>query len=267
MTRLAVLAATVLAAFGGSTYAHTTGAPANTLPPAISGTATEGQTLTVSTGTWTSAATVAFTYDWYRCGFAGSPCVAIETATAPTYTLTAHDVGRTLRATVTATDVNGSNAATAAPTATVAALEPETVVIAEDVPTAIRFEDVVAPNTIAIDRVVIPARLTSRRAFKVRVHVMDTAKLDVTGAYVTVAAVPGARIAAVGGKLTNDEGWSQFTLVPTKSFELKRGSLVLRIEITSPIAGSDGPTARSLVPVRIVPSKAVPARKPATKRS
>jgi hypothetical protein len=212
---------------------------------------------------------VTFTYEWYRCGFAGSPCVAIETATAATYSLTADDVGRTLRATVTATDTNGSNAATAAPTATVTALAPQSLVTAEELPTAIRAEDVVAPNTVAIDRVaVVPARLTSRRAFKVRVHVMDTAKLDVAGAYVTVAGVPGARIGAVGGKFTNDEGWSHFTLVPAKNFALKRGSLVLRVDVKSPIAGVDGPSAYRLVRVQIVPPRGAPTRKAAaTKRS
>ena len=260
MTRLTVLATTLLLALGGSAAARTSDAtaPTYTVPPAISGIAIEGETLTVSTGTWTSSATIAFAYRWYRCGFAGSPCVAIETATAATYTLSADDIGRTLRATVTATDANGTNAATAAPTAMVEALEPESVVTAEELPTAIRVEDIVAPNTIAIDRVVVPAKLTSRRPFKVRVHVMDAAKLDVAGAYVTVA---GARIAAVGGKLTDDEGWSQFTLAPTKGFQLKRGSLVLRVDVESPGAGVDGPSAHGLVRVQIVPPRAAPKRK------
>jgi hypothetical protein len=262
MTRLIVVATTLLLVCGGSAAARTSDGlpPTYSLPPAISGIAIEGETLTVSMGTWTGSATITFAYTWYRCGFAGSPCVAIETATAATYTLAADDVGRTLRATVTATDANGTNAATAAPTAMVEALEPESVVTAEEVPTAIRVEDVVAPNTIEIDRVaVVPAKLTSRRAFKVRVHVMDTAKLDVAGAYVTVA---GARIAAVGGKLTDDEGWSQFTLTPTKSFELKRGSLVLRVDVESPGAGVDGPSAHGLARVQIVPPRVAPKRKP-----
>jgi hypothetical protein len=262
MTRLIVVATTLLLVCGGSAAARTSDAlpPTYTVPPAISGIAIEGETLTVSTGTWTSSATIDFAYRWYRCGFAGSPCVAIETATAETYTLSSDDVGRTLRATVTATDANGTNAATAAPTLMVQPLEPESVVTAEELPTAIRVEDVVAPNTIAIDRVtVVPAKLTSRRAFKLRVHVMDTAKLDVAGAYVTVA---GTRIAAVGGKFTDDEGWSQFTLTPTKSFELKRGSLVLRVDVQSPAAGVDGPSANSLVRVQIVPPRPAPKRKP-----
>jgi hypothetical protein len=262
MTRLTVLATTLLLALGGSAAARTSDAlpPTYTVPPAISGIAIEGETLTVSTGTWTSSATITFAYRWYRCGFAGSPCVAIETATAATYTLSADDIGRTLRATVTATDANGTNAATAAPTTMVEALEPESVVTAEELPTAIRVEDVVAPNTIAIDQVaVVPAKLTSRRAFKVRVHVMDTAKLDVAGAYVTVAA---ARISAASGKLTDDDGWSQFTLAPTKSFQLKRGSLVLRVDAESPGAGVDGPSAHYLVRVQIAPPRAAPKRKP-----
>lgn len=77
----------------------------NTVPPAITGTAQRGQTLTTSTGTWTfDLAFLDYTYRWLRCDAAGNNCVAIPGATSHYYTLTAADVGSTIRSEVTATE-------------------------------------------------------------------------------------------------------------------------------------------------------------------
>jgi N-acetylneuraminic acid mutarotase len=93
--------------------------PSNTAPPAISGQARQGKTLTVSQGTWTGGTPMTFAYQWRRCDTAGGACVDIVGATAATYTATASDVGSRLRAVVTATNSVGSNSATSAPTAVV----------------------------------------------------------------------------------------------------------------------------------------------------
>jgi hypothetical protein len=89
-------------------------APVNTVLPAITGTTTEGQTLTVSNGTWSNTPT-GYTYQWKRGG------VNISAATNSTYALQAADVGTTITCTVTATNAGGSTAATSAATATIAA--------------------------------------------------------------------------------------------------------------------------------------------------
>ena len=88
--------------------------PANTVAPAITGTATQGQTLTVSNGTWTNTPD-AYAYQWNRAG------VAIAGANASTRLLAAGDVGSTMTCTVTATNMGVSTSATSAPTAAVAA--------------------------------------------------------------------------------------------------------------------------------------------------
>lgn len=95
-------------------------APANTTPPAITGTVQEGQTLTASAGTWSGGPT-SYTYAWSRCT---TSCVAVATGT--TYTLTAADVGATVRVAVTAKNAQGSTTAESAPTATVTAAPPTT---------------------------------------------------------------------------------------------------------------------------------------------
>ena len=86
-------------------------APANTVLPAITGTAYFGNTLTASTGTWSGSATITYSYQWKRAG------VAISGATASTYVSTASDVGSTITVTVTATNAAGSDSATSAATA------------------------------------------------------------------------------------------------------------------------------------------------------
>ncbi len=83
----------------------TSGAPANTALPTISGTAQVGDTLTASTGTWTNSPT-SYSYQWNAGG------TAISGATSSTYTLISSEVGNTITVTVTATNSLGSASAT-----------------------------------------------------------------------------------------------------------------------------------------------------------
>jgi hypothetical protein len=99
-------------------------APANTVLPALSGTTVEGQTLSVSTGTWSGSPT-SYAYKWEDCNSAGEACASIKGATSSTYKLAASDVGYALRAVVTATNSVGSSAATASASAVVAKQEEE----------------------------------------------------------------------------------------------------------------------------------------------
>ena len=98
-------------------------APRGTIPPGITGTVLEGQTLSATTGSWKNAPT-AFAYRWQRCDAAGATCTDITGATAQTYTLTPADVGFTIRVAVTATNAVGSATATSAPTTVVAPVTP-----------------------------------------------------------------------------------------------------------------------------------------------
>jgi hypothetical protein len=93
-------------------------APANTILPAITGTARVGQTLSCSTGTWTGAPAPTYAYQWKRGG------VDISGATNSTYALVEADYTTTITCTVTATNAIGSNAATSNPTAAVGASIP-----------------------------------------------------------------------------------------------------------------------------------------------
>jgi hypothetical protein len=75
--------------------------PVNTVAPAITGTATTGNTLTCSHGTWTGPADT-YTYQWMRDG------VPITNATAATRVVAGADVGHALKCRVTAFNEDGS---------------------------------------------------------------------------------------------------------------------------------------------------------------
>ncbi len=96
------------------------GAPANTAPPSITGAAVTGETLKVSTGTWTGSPS-SFTYQWQDCNSAGAACTNLSGASASSYKLKASDVGHTVRALVSATNEAGSSTAGSGATALVSA--------------------------------------------------------------------------------------------------------------------------------------------------
>ena len=96
-------------------------APANTVPPTISGTTTVGSTLTATTGTWTGSPAPTFTYQWKRCDAGGGNCGPIVGATASSYALAAADQGARLVVSVTATNASGSASADSLATAVIAA--------------------------------------------------------------------------------------------------------------------------------------------------
>jgi hypothetical protein len=93
-------------------------APVNTVLPAISGSAVEGQTLTGSTGTWSGAPT-SYAYQWQDCNVLGEGCLGVSGATGLAYKLTASDVGGTIRLAVSATNEGGMGEAASSPTALV----------------------------------------------------------------------------------------------------------------------------------------------------
>ena len=104
---------------GGSGSSGT--APTSSSPPTISGTATEGQALTVNSGAWTGSTPINRSYQWRRCDSAAANCVDIAAATATAYSLAAADVGHAIRVRETATSTYGQSSVDSAATAVVKA--------------------------------------------------------------------------------------------------------------------------------------------------
>jgi hypothetical protein len=91
-------------------------APANTLLPAVSGTAQQGQTVTAINGNWTGSPT--FTYQWQE--LITATWTNIAGATAQTLVVPGGStIGRALRVRVTGTNAAGSATANSAATANV----------------------------------------------------------------------------------------------------------------------------------------------------
>lgn len=88
--------------------------PVNSVAPAITGTPTEGETLSLSDGTWSNTPD-AYAYIWKRDG------VVISGETAATYLLAVADVGAVITASVKATNSGVSAVANSNATDAVAA--------------------------------------------------------------------------------------------------------------------------------------------------
>ncbi len=113
------------AALSAPTAVVSGGQPVNTLEPRVSGATVEDQTLSTTSGSWSGDGPITFTYRWVRCGSDGGNadggnCSSISGATGTTYKLVARDVGRRLRARVSARNAAGSTTVASNPTATIA---------------------------------------------------------------------------------------------------------------------------------------------------
>jgi hypothetical protein len=118
-------------------------------------------------GSWSGSPEIQRAYQWRRCDSAGANCVDITAATGTTYTLTAADVGRTIRVRETATNADGTGSADSAATAVVK----------------------VKPGTIA--GTVKSSRKAPIAAATVNCGSAGTATTSATGAYSIVKVPPG----------------------------------------------------------------------------
>lgn len=90
-----------------------------TAAPALSGSATEGGTLTAGPGSWSVSPTQT-NYSWLRCNAAGRSCSVIAGQTTDSYTIAAADRGSTLVAEVEATAGGSTAVALSAATSPIA---------------------------------------------------------------------------------------------------------------------------------------------------
>jgi len=92
--------------------------PTNSVKPAVSGTATVGQELRVSRGTW-SPAPSSYGYQWQRCSSTGTDCLNVDGATSSVYGVRSADVDHRLRALVTARTSAGRSTVASTPSSVV----------------------------------------------------------------------------------------------------------------------------------------------------
>src|SRR5277367_2984779 len=98
-------------------------APVNISPPLVKGKASDGRKLKATSGKW-SGGKPTFSYRWERCDEAGEQCASVS-GTSSSYLAGDADVGHRLRAIVTATNGEGTDSATTAASAKIAAVGPK----------------------------------------------------------------------------------------------------------------------------------------------
>jgi hypothetical protein len=84
-----------------------TTAPVNTVAPVVSGQSRQGQTVSVSTGTWSPTPT-SFAYQWQRSTDGGTTWSDISAATTSSYTVAGGDLGAQVRGVVSANNSYGT---------------------------------------------------------------------------------------------------------------------------------------------------------------
>lgn len=232
-------------------------APANSIPPSISGTAREGETLTANPGSWSGTTPIEITYQWQRCDANGGNCSNISGATARTYALTAADVGKSVRVVVQAKNEAGTGTLASAPTARVEQSAGGQVRLPSG-QISVPIESVALPARLVIDSVVFsPNPVRSRtQPITIRVHIVDTRGFVVRGALVWARSTP--LLTTVPQETpTATDGWATLTVFPRDPrpglvFPLRRG-LNVQFYVQARRAGERllyGVTATRLVQVR-----------------
>ncbi len=248
-------AGTQTAASNPTAVIQTGRAPVNTSRPSVSGSWVEGSLATVSRGNWTGAPT-SFTYQWLRCNSAGGACVAIANATGTQYRLTAGDVGRKVRANVTARNSRGSTTVISTESGTVAAAGPVGVIVLPSGERSIPVTSVPRTERLVVDRVTFtpnPIR-SSVVPFAVQVRVRDTRGYVVRDAQVFVRSTPLVTRAGQPRRPTLADGWAVFQMTPRATFPTPRNGFNVQFFVKAYKAGDPplgGIAGYRLVQVRL----------------
>jgi hypothetical protein len=252
---LAAGAATVLVVAGLSNAASSA-APVNTVEPKISGTAQEGQTLTASSGSWTSTSTITYAYQWRRCDAQGAGCANIGGADTSTYLVKHGDIGDTLRVRVTAKNADGSAQVTSNQTAAVTAKSPIPPVVVNGCPAAgtstIDVATITPPARLLIDgQSASPSVITrSSSDVTVRFHVSACNGRSVSGALVYATAVPFQQFSIPAETPTGADGWATMTMHQDSAFPASPRQQLLAVFVRARKSGENvlgGISTRRLV--------------------
>jgi hypothetical protein len=259
-----VVTATNAAGSAQATSAATTvaavSAPANATAPTITGTATVGQTLSATNGTWTGSTPISYAYTWYRCNAGETNCAAIAGANGQKYVLTASDAARYVLVVVTAGNGAGSaraNSHAVGPIGSATPSPPPTPSGTTKLPngeTSIQASSVSETDRLTISSVKFtPSVITGRAPVTVTFKVIENNKYDVAGALVYVLGLPYNWAKASPEAATGADGTVSISITPTRAAP-KRGALVLFVRARTPkgnlLAGS---STRRLVQVSMRP--------------
>jgi len=233
----------------------TASAPVNSKIPTVSGSMVEGQTLTVSPGTWSGAAPITYAYQWLRCNSGGGSCIAIAGSTGQQYKLVSADVGHKIRVNVTARNTGGSRTVMSGEPAVVQSSGPAGVQTLPSGEKSIPVSSVPKTERLIVDRVrFTPNVVRSRQSpMSVQVRVKDTRGFVERDAMVFIRSTPLVTRAGQARRPTLADGYVVFQMSPTAKFPTaRRGAVQFFVKAykpgDSPLAGVAG---YRLVQVRI----------------
>ena len=252
---LGAAAVTVLAVANFSNAASEA-VPVNTAVPKITGTSAEaGQTLSASSGTWTSASTITFKYQWRRCNAQGNGCSNIGGADSSNYQLKSNDVGHTVRVRVTAKNADGSGTADSAETAVIrtATAPPPTTV--NGCPAGAGTLDVAAiapPARLVVDGQTVSPTVITRSSSDVtlRFHVSACSGRSISNALVYATAVPFSQFSIPPEAQTGSDGWATLTMHQDRFFPASSRQQLLAVFVRARKSGESllgGVSTRRLV--------------------
>ncbi len=192
-------------------------APAEVSPPTVSGTAAVGQQLAASTGTWSGAQPISYTFAWQTCNAGVTSCSGTGKK-GSTYTVAASDAGKRLRVKVTAKNSAGSSSGLSATTAVVAGG-------GGGGGNTVKVQDVgPSGERLIVDKVVFnPNPVTSRNVpIRVTITVKDTKGRLVQGALVFIRSTPIVTSTPTDAP-TGSDGTVSYSVQPRSDFPIKNG--------------------------------------------
>ncbi len=243
---LALLGAAVIAvlAVAGFSDAASSANPVNTALPKITGTsAEEGQTLTASSGTWTSSSALTYKYQWRRCDTQGNGCSNISGADTSTYQLKSTDVGHTARVRVTATNSDGSATASSAPTAVIKSKTAPPPTTVNGCPASgsgpLNISAISPPARLVVDgQSVSPSTITRASSdVTVRFHVSACNGRPIVGALVYATAVPYSQFSIPPETPTGADGWATLTMHQDRYFPASSRQQLLAVFVRARKSG------------------------------
>jgi hypothetical protein len=229
--------------------------PVNTAVPKITGTSAEaGQTLSASSGSWTSASTITYRYQWRRCNAQGNGCSNIGGADSSNYQLKSNDVGHTVRARVTAKNADGSATADSDQTAVIrtATAPPPATGCPTSGTGTLDVGAISPPARLLIDGQTVSPTVITRSSSDVtlRFHVSACSGRSISNALVYATAVPFSQFSIPPEAQTGSDGWATLTMHQDRFFPASSRQQLLAVFVRARKSGESllgGVSTRRLV--------------------
>jgi hypothetical protein len=198
------------------------GVPVEIAPPAISGQAVVGKTLTATTGEWKGNQPISYTFKWQSCNSNLTSC-PVNGATGNTYTVAASDVGKRIRVKVFASNTAGQTAGLSDPTDIVSNSSGGGGGGGGN-GSSVPVTSLVAGDKLVVDTVSFsPNPVTTRsQPITVKIKITDTKGKLVRGAFVFFRSTPIVTSTPADAS-TDSNGTVVYTITPRSDFPLKTG--------------------------------------------